>query len=102
MAHALRVPRIDLASVISADTPFIDLKLPPYEAATRKFLNAVTTYKNQVINEETDARTVYASEKKRLSERAHAVEAETNQCKVRELELAKGVLYKYILLKTMY
>ncbi|KAF9029923.1 hypothetical protein BDZ89DRAFT_1091714 [Hymenopellis radicata] len=88
MAHTLRVPQIDLASVISSDTPSIDLKLQPYEAATRKFLKAVTTYKNQIVNVETDSRAVYASEKKRFAERAHAVEMETNQCKVRELELA--------------
>ncbi len=90
MAHTFRVPQIDLASVISSDTPSIDLKLQHYETAARKFLKTVTTYKNQIVNEETDSRAVYASEKKRFAERTHAVELETNQCKVRELELAKG------------
>ncbi|KAF8906181.1 chromosome segregation protein Spc25-domain-containing protein [Mucidula mucida] len=89
MAHTFRVPQIDLASVISSDTPSIDLKLQHYETAARKFLKTVTTYKNQIVNEETDSRAVYASEKKRFAERTHAVELETNQCKVRELELAK-------------
>ncbi|KAF9034186.1 hypothetical protein BDZ89DRAFT_1062625 [Hymenopellis radicata] len=89
MAHTFRVPQIDLASVISSDLPTIDLKLQTYEAVTLRFLKAVTTYKNQIVNEETDSRAVYASEKKRFTEGAHAVEMETNQCKVTELDLAQ-------------
>ncbi|KAF9034214.1 hypothetical protein BDZ89DRAFT_1062645 [Hymenopellis radicata] len=70
MAHTFRVPQIDLASVINSDLPTIDLKLQSYEAVTLRFLKAVTTYKNQIVNEETDSRA-------------------TNQCKVTELDLAQ-------------
>ena len=87
-----RQQKIDLTAIINSDNPVIDLRLNQYKSNSRAFLQNVVAYKNQFINEEIDARAAYAAEKKRVAENSKAIDAETNQCKVKELELAEGVL----------
>ncbi|KAK7043738.1 kinetochore-associated Ndc80 complex subunit spc25 [Paramarasmius palmivorus] len=87
MSHILRLPQIDLASVLASPNPHIDLKLGVYENSTRNFLKAVSNYKNRSIDTISKLRSKGAAEKKKLVEKAQAIEAETNQCKVREIEL---------------
>ncbi|ESK88425.1 kinetochore protein spc25 [Moniliophthora roreri MCA 2997] len=87
MTHILRLPQIDLASVLASPNPHIDLKLGVYENSTRNFLKAVSNYKNRSIATISELRSRSAAEKKKLMEKAQAVEIETNQCKVKEIEL---------------
>ncbi|KII94458.1 hypothetical protein PLICRDRAFT_122327 [Plicaturopsis crispa FD-325 SS-3] len=88
MNKPARVRPIDLAALIPLDSnPQIDLKLHAYEASTRNFLKAVANYTSRATTEITNRRNAQVEERKRLAERIQAVETETNQCKVREIEL---------------
>ncbi|KAA1475455.1 hypothetical protein DENSPDRAFT_842238 [Dentipellis sp. KUC8613] len=87
MTQPFRTPQVDLASILSAQTPEIDLKLGAYEASTRNFLKAVGDYTNRAVTEINNRRNNYLTEKKKISDRVQIVEAETNQCKVDEIEL---------------
>ncbi|KAI0063057.1 hypothetical protein BV25DRAFT_1915389 [Artomyces pyxidatus] len=87
MSSVVRAPQIDLASILKAQNPQIDLRLPAYEASTRNFLKAVSDYANRATAEITQRRTQHSAEKKRISEKVLAIETETNQCKVKEIEL---------------
>lgn len=87
MTHALRVPQIDLLSVLAAPNPHIDLRLDAYESSTRNFLKAVTDYKNHAITEIARRSNSHAAEKKKLADRVQHIESDTNQCKMREIEL---------------
>lgn len=89
-AHLNRLPHIDLQSILTAPNPHIDLRLDPYETSTRNFLKAVVNYKSRAINTISERRAHQAAEKKKILEKCQAAEAETNQCKLRELELGAG------------
>jgi kinetochore protein Spc25 len=56
-------------------------------------LKAVSNYKNRSITTISERRSKHASESKKLIEKTATVEAETNQFKVREIELVAGELY---------
>lgn len=84
---SMRHTHVDLASVLAEPNPQIDLRLSAYEISTGNFLKAVTHYTNRAIAEITKHRTAQEADKRRLAERIQAVEAETNQCKLREIEL---------------
>ncbi|KAG6874144.1 hypothetical protein C0995_005562 [Termitomyces sp. Mi166 len=85
--HVLRLPQIDLSSLLAADAPHIDLRLSAYEASTRNFLKAVSSYKNRALTTLSERRASHAPEKKRILEKTQAAETETNQCKLREIDL---------------
>ncbi|SJL13373.1 uncharacterized protein ARMOST_16815 [Armillaria ostoyae] len=87
MANGFRVPQIDLGAVLQADHPVIDLRLESYENETRNFLQNLARFKDLAITQETEERAAFAAETKRLVEKSKEIEAETNQCKVREIEL---------------
>lgn len=87
MAHVLRPTQIDLGSILAQQNPQIDLRISAYEASTRNFLKAVSNYSNRAIAEITKRKERQAQERKKLAEKKAAVEAETNQCKVKEIEL---------------
>lgn len=87
MPHALRPPQIDLAAILSQQHPNIDLRTHTYENSTRNFLKALTNYKNRAITTISERRKHQALEKKKILDRTHAVEVETNQCKLKEIEL---------------
>ncbi|KAF9561426.1 hypothetical protein CPC08DRAFT_664366 [Agrocybe pediades] len=87
MAPSYRVPQIDLAALLSQPNPAIDIRVHTYENSTRNFLKALTSYKNRAIATISERRKHQALEKKKALERIQAVEAETNQCKLREIEL---------------
>ncbi|KAI0352428.1 hypothetical protein OH77DRAFT_785133 [Trametes cingulata] len=87
MSKVLRVPKLDLPAVLAQQNPQIDLRLDAYEASTRNFLAAVSNYTQRAVAEITHRKNAYAAEKKRLAERTQHIEAETNQCKLREIEL---------------
>lgn len=93
MAQTLRLPQIDLASVLAEPKPYIDLRLEVFENSTRNFLKAVANYKNRAITTITDRRTNQAAEKKKVLEKSAFIEVETNQCKLREIKLVSGEKY---------
>ncbi|TFK38652.1 chromosome segregation protein Spc25-domain-containing protein [Crucibulum laeve] len=86
-AHVVRLPQINLAAVLVEQNPHIDLKLHNYENSTRNFLKALTNYKNRAISTIADRRKYQSTEKKKVLEKTQLVETETNQCKLREIEL---------------
>ncbi|KAI8969794.1 chromosome segregation protein Spc25-domain-containing protein [Trametes punicea] len=87
MAKVLRVPKVDLQAILAQPNPHIDLRLDAYETSTRNFLTAVSNYTQRAVAEITNRKNAYAAEKKRLAEKTQQIEAETNQCKVKEIEL---------------
>ena len=91
MNHVLRPPHVDLSSILTQQNPSIDLRVHDYDNSTRNFLKALTTYKNRAITNMSERRKHQAMEKKKLLERTQAVEMETNQCKLKEIELVAGL-----------
>ncbi|KAI0761551.1 chromosome segregation protein Spc25-domain-containing protein [Trametes elegans] len=87
MSKVLRVPKLDLPSVLAQQNPQIELRLDAYEASTRNFLAAVSNYTQRAVAEITHRKGAYAAEKKRLAERTAQIETETSECKLREIAL---------------
>ena len=92
MNHVLRPPHVELSSILTQQNPSIDLRVHDYENSTRNFLKALTTYKNRAITNISERRKHQAMERKKLLERTQAVEMETNQCKLKEIELVARTL----------
>jgi len=92
MTHAIRPPQTDLSFILDVQNPRIDLKQEAYESSTRNFVKAVADYTNHAITEVTNRRNAHLAEKKKLVDRTQAVEAETNNCKMKEIELIAGKL----------
>jgi hypothetical protein len=82
--------QLNLAAILSAQSPTIDLHLPAYEASTRNFSQAIADFNTRAIAEINQRREAHATETKRLAERAQNMEKETNQCKMKEIELIDG------------
>ncbi|KAJ6618207.1 chromosome segregation protein Spc25-domain-containing protein [Mycena sp. CBHHK59/15] len=91
MTHVLRVPQIDLSALLADQNPQIDLRVQSYETSTRNFLKAVSNYKTRTMATIADKRATHAAEKKRTLERIASVEAETNQCKIQEIQLVSDL-----------
>ncbi|PPQ66948.1 hypothetical protein CVT26_009979 [Gymnopilus dilepis] len=87
MAKVFRPPPFDLAAVLSQPHPTVDLKSKELEERTRTFLKNLTNFKEKAINAITERRKHQSTEKKKILEKTRAVEAETNQCKLKEIEL---------------
>ena len=92
MTNVLRVPKLDLPSILAQQNPQIDLRLEAYENSTRNFLAAVSNYTQRAMTEITKRKDAFNAEKKKIAERTQHVQTETNQCKVREIELISGAL----------
>ena len=92
MTNVLRVPKLDLPSILAQQNPQIDLRLEAYENSTRNFLAAVSNYTQRAMTEITKRKDAFNAEKKKIAERTQHVQTETNQCKVREIELISGTL----------
>lgn len=89
--YAMRHTHVDLAAVLAQPNPQIDLRLQAYETSTTNFLRAVTNYTNRAIAEITKHRNAQEADKRKLGERIQAVEAEINQCKLKEIDLLAGM-----------
>lgn len=85
-----RPGQLNLAPILSAQPPTIDLHLPAYEASTRNFLQAIADFNSRAIAEINQRREAHSTEMNRLAERAQNMEKETNQCKIKEIELIGG------------
>lgn len=92
MNHVQRPPHVDLSAILTQQNPSIDLRVHVYENSTRNFLKALTVYKNRAITTISERRKHQATERKRLLERTQAVQMETNQCKLKEIELVARTL----------
>ncbi|KAF8498711.1 hypothetical protein F5888DRAFT_1691309 [Russula emetica] len=86
-----RPGQLNLAPILSAQPPTIDLHLPAYEASTRNFLQAIADFNSRAIAEINQRREAHTTEMNRIAERVQNMEKETNQCKIKEIELI-GVL----------
>jgi len=87
MTQTFRTPQTDLAAILSHQHPSIDLRVETFDNSSRNFLKALTGYKNRAITSLSERRKHQAHEKKKLTEKSQAVEAETGQCKLKEVEL---------------
>ncbi|TFY80473.1 hypothetical protein EWM64_g3535 [Hericium alpestre] len=87
MAPPLRTPHLNLSSILSSQTPQIDLKTDAYEASARNFLKALGDYTNSAITKITRRRDAHDAEKKRLLDKAQLIQNEANQCKLKEIDL---------------
>ncbi|TFL06209.1 chromosome segregation protein Spc25-domain-containing protein [Pterulicium gracile] len=82
-----RPPQIDLASIIKQPHPVIDLRLQEFDQSATKLSRAVVAFKNNAIAVIADRRATYIADTKKLSERIKSAEAETHQCKIKEIDL---------------
>ena len=90
-AHNLTRPgQFSLAPILSAQAPTIDLHLFAYDASTRNFFQAFADFNSRAIAEINQRREAHTTETNRLAERAQNMEKETNQCKIKEIELIGG------------
>jgi len=87
---AVRFPRIDLESLLKSNkdtTPVIDLKLESYERATKGFLKAVETYKHRSLAGLSERQRKQKEENKRLKDKTREMQNETNQYRLKEIDL---------------
>jgi len=92
-AHATmssRPGQLNLATVLATQNPTIDLHLSAYETSARNFSQAFADFNARAIAEITQRREAHTAETKKLAERAQNMEKETNQCKLKEIELIGG------------
>lgn len=88
MATSLRLPQLDdIQALLAQPNPHIDLHLENFEKSTRNFLKAVSNYKRRAIAALSERRDQTAAARKKILDKCQAVQAETNQCKLKELEL---------------
>ncbi|KAJ3485718.1 hypothetical protein NLI96_g4766 [Meripilus lineatus] len=87
MAHVVRVSKLDLATVLSQPNPQIDLRIESYESSTRDFLSAVSNYTQRGVAEITQRKNNFVNNKNKILDKTKQIENETNNCKVKELEL---------------
>ena len=85
--HTLRVPKLDLQTILADQHPHIDLRQESHETSTRTFLKALSSYTQRAITEITQRKNTHLAEKSRIAEKTQQIENETNNCKVKELEL---------------
>lgn len=90
--HVRRPLQINLHALLQQQAPTIDLGIESYENSTRNFLEAVAKYKNRSMTAIAERRRHEAHEKKKIMDKISAVEAETGQCKLKEIELVARML----------
>ncbi|KAI0042089.1 hypothetical protein FA95DRAFT_1610468 [Auriscalpium vulgare] len=86
-AHTVRIPRVNLAAVLEAQNPTIDLRVGAFEASTRNFAKAIADWTNRGKAEIAQRRNAFNAEKKKIHDKSEHVQSETNKCKVQEIEL---------------
>lgn len=94
MTTASYRPRIDLAAVLAAQNPQIDLRFGEYERSMRSFMNLVANYTKKTTSSVVENTNAYNAEKSRLAEKIQTTKVEINQCKETEIELVEGGCYQ--------
>lgn len=92
MTAASYRPHIDLAAVLAAQNPHIDIRSDEYERSTRSFMNLVANYTKKTTASVVEKTNAYNAEKARLGEKIQTTKTEINQCKEAEIELVEGRL----------
>ncbi|KAL4254885.1 Kinetochore protein SPC25 [Abortiporus biennis] len=87
MSNVVRVSKIDLKTILAQPNPQIDLRLEAYNTSTRNFLKAVSNYTQRAVTEITQRKAHYGAHKNKILDKTKQVENETNNCKVKEIEL---------------
>src|ERR1700691_2388890 len=87
----------DLNIILSSSEPVIDLKIHAYETSVTSFSREITNFTTRSIAEITQRRDARDKELKRLSNRAQDVEKETEQCKLKEMELIARCVMRHLL-----
>ena len=77
----------DLDSILRSSKPVIDLHLPTYEASVANFSRAIANFTARSVAEITQRRDAHDKELTRLDARAQDMEKETENCKLKEIEL---------------
>ncbi|KAI9433556.1 hypothetical protein H4582DRAFT_1986608 [Lactarius indigo] len=77
----------NLDAILNSSEPTIELNLPAYETSAANFSRAIANFTARSIAEITQRREAHDKELKRLADRAQDVERETEQCKLKEIEL---------------
>lgn len=90
MTTASYRPQIDLAAILAAQNPQVDLRLDEYERSTRSFMNLVANYTKKTTASVVEKTNAYNAEKTRLAEKIQNTKTEINQCKEAEIELVEG------------
>lgn len=85
-----RPGQLNLPAILTSQPPKIDLHLAAYEASTRNFSQAIADFNSRAITEINQRREAHTTELKKLAERVQSIEKETNQCKIKEIELIGG------------
>jgi kinetochore protein Spc25 len=89
----------DLDSILRSSKPVIDLHLPAYEASVTNFSRAIANFTARSVTEITQRRDAHDKELKRLDGRAQDMEKETENCKLKEIELiARCVMRPLVML----
>lgn len=91
--HVRRPLQVNLHALLQQPNPTIDLGVQSYENTTRNFLKAVTNYKNRAMATIAERRKHQVQEKKRILDKMTAVENETAQCKLKEIDLVARMLH---------
>jgi kinetochore protein Spc25 len=92
----MRPPQVKLAALLEQPHPAVDLKLDEYEKSTRAFLDSVSAYKARAMQVISDRTAGHVAETRRILEKIKAVEAETDQCKLKEIEMLAGECRSYV------
>lgn len=90
MTTASYVARIDLAAILAAQNPQIDLKLGEFNRSVRPFTNLVANYTKTRTAAAVENANAYNTEKSRLAEKIQTTKTEINRCKEAEIELVEG------------
>lgn len=87
---------LNLDAILSSSEPAIDLNLPAYESSATNFSRAIASFTARSMTEITQRRDAHDKELKRLADRAQDVEKETEQCKLKEIELIARCVMRHL------
>ena len=77
----------DLDAILKSSQPVIDLHLSAYETSVANFSRAIANFTARSVTEISQRRDAHDKELKRLAARAQDIEKETEQCKIKEIDL---------------
>lgn len=90
MTTASYIPHIDIADILAAQNPHIDLRVDEYERSKRSMVNLATNYAKRNAASVLENKNSYTTEKSRLAEKIQTTKIEINQCKEAEIQLMEG------------
>jgi hypothetical protein len=91
----------NLDAILGSSEPVIDLHLPAYESSVTNFSRAIANFTARSAAEITQRRDAHDKELKRLAGRAQDIEKETEQCKLKEIELIARYVMRHLLVSSV-